>query len=307
MKIAVFNVLNMGMRKVNNEFVCENLIKIVSRYSVVVMLEVKDQKGEAMKTFLSKLNSDGGNRSHPYSMMCSKPLGRSSYKEKFVFFYREDEAKVVDSFQYEEEDEDVLAREPFILHFSFPNTAVQELVLIPVHSKPEDAAIELNALDDVVDAVKKRWNNKNIMILGDFNADGRYLSKKNKAESRLCSADYHWLIDDDVDTTTSNLNDHTYDRIVVHGKTLLNGVVPGSAKSFNFQTAFNLKDKDAQRISDHYPVEVELKNLQRPRAPKRKRTASPKGQKRGQQKKKNLTGARKSGPSSNTPAKRTHF
>lgn len=52
------------------------------------------------------------------------------------------------------------------------------------------------------------------MILGDFNADGRYLSKKKKEEIRICSSSYHWLIGDDVDTTSSDCNDHTYDRYV---------------------------------------------------------------------------------------------
>lgn len=50
------------------------------------------------------------------------------------------------------------------------------------------------------------------MILGDFNADGRYLSKKKKEKIRICSEKFHWLISDDVDTTSSNHNDNTYDR-----------------------------------------------------------------------------------------------
>lgn len=107
------------------------------------------------------------------------------------------------------------------------------------------------------------------MILGDFNADGRYLPNKKKKMIRIRSAPYHWLIDDDVDTTSSNLNDNTYDRwqhtlahlsgcflwdqaphdasaanrIVVYGDDMLEAVVPGSAKSFNFQTEFKLTDE----------------------------------------------------------------
>lgn len=53
---------------------------------------------------------------------------------------------------------------------------------------------------------------QNIMILGDFNADGRYLSKRKKESIRIRSESYHWLISDDVDTTSSNRNDNTYDR-----------------------------------------------------------------------------------------------
>lgn len=51
------------------------------------------------------------------------------------------------------------------------------------------------------------------MILGDFNADGAYLSKKDMKQIRIRSdRNFHWLIADDVDTTASNRNDHTYDR-----------------------------------------------------------------------------------------------
>lgn len=56
---------------------------------------------------------------------------------------------------------------------------------------------------------------QNIMILGDFNADGRYMSKKErKALSIFTDKNFHWLIIDEVDTTTSTKNDHTYDRFV---------------------------------------------------------------------------------------------
>ncbi|XP_045884617.1 deoxyribonuclease-1-like [Micropterus dolomieu] len=259
MKIAAFNVKKMGWKKVNNNFVRTNLIKIVSRYSVVVMLEVVDQSGKAMRKFLTELKKK--NKRHPYAMKCSESLGRSSYKEKFVFFYRQDEVSEINAYQYKEGHKDVLAREPFILKLKCPNTVVQNLVLIPVHTKPEDTPRELDALHDVVKAVKKRWSTDNIMILGDFNADGHYLSEKKKKKIRICYHPYHWLIADDVDTTTSHSNDHTYDRIVVFGDDMYKAVVPNSAKSFDFQNAYNLSDAKTQDISDHYPVEVELKKL----------------------------------------------
>lgn len=36
-------------------------------------------------------------------------------------------------------------------------TVVKDLVLIPVHTKPEDSQKELDELHDVVDAVRKKW------------------------------------------------------------------------------------------------------------------------------------------------------
>lgn len=51
------------------------------------------------------------------------------------------------------------------------------------------------------------------MILGDFNADGQYVSKKDMKTIRIRSdKNFHWLIADDVDTTTSHRNNYTYDR-----------------------------------------------------------------------------------------------
>lgn len=100
-----------------------------------------------------------------------------------------------------------------------------------------------------------------MMILGDFNADSSYVPKKKMKGIRIRSdKNFHWLIGDDIDTTASNQNDNTYDRIVVYGDDMLQAVVPNSAKPFNFQKAFGLTDKQALKVSDHYPVEVELKS-----------------------------------------------
>lgn len=51
------------------------------------------------------------------------------------------------------------------------------------------------------------------MILGDFNADGSYVSDKDMKKIRIRSdKNFHWLIKDDEDTTASTKNNNTYDR-----------------------------------------------------------------------------------------------
>ncbi|XP_029288592.1 deoxyribonuclease-1-like isoform X3 [Cottoperca gobio] len=270
MKIAAFNAKNLGWKKVTDKTVVHYLTKIMSQYSVVVILEVMDKSGKAMERLLKKLNNSSNS---PYTMIASCRLGRDTYKERFVCFYREEDVTLEACHQYEDNqigDVDAFAREPFILRFSCPSTVVKDLVLIPVHTKPTDSLKELDELHDVVTSIRQKWGTDNIIILGDFNADGRYLSQKKKKKIRISSAPYHWLIDDDVDTTSSNFNDHTYDRIVVYGQSMLNTIVPGSAKSFNFQTEFDLTDEETLSVSDHYPVEVELKE-QKAQTPKRKR------------------------------------
>eukprot|EP00064_Thunnus_orientalis_P018634 superscaffoldBa00004353_g18737 len=217
MKIAAFNCKNLGTKKVTDKTVVHYLTKIMSQYSVVVILEVVDKSGEAMEKLLQELNNTGDKKKKSlYTMTASSQLGRDTYKEQFVCFYREDEVTLTATYQYEDNqlgDEDAFAREPFILRLSCPTTVVKDLVLIPVHTKPDDSMKELDELHDVVNVIREKWKTDNIMILGDFNADGRYLSKRKLETIRIRPAPYHWLIADDVDTTSSNYNDNTYDSL----------------------------------------------------------------------------------------------
>nr|XP_055074478.1 deoxyribonuclease 1 like 4, tandem duplicate 1 isoform X1 [Misgurnus anguillicaudatus]XP_055074479.1 deoxyribonuclease 1 like 4, tandem duplicate 1 isoform X2 [Misgurnus anguillicaudatus]XP_055074481.1 deoxyribonuclease 1 like 4, tandem duplicate 1 isoform X1 [Misgurnus anguillicaudatus] len=272
MKVASFNIQKFGKTKLSDPLVRKTLIKIVSRYDIVVILEVVDSKGDAVDDFLKELNKS--NKTHHYTLEISTRLGRGNYKEQFMFLYRDDLVDLVGSYQYEDNqpgDEDAFAREPYVLRFTCHKTVLKDLVLIPVHTKPEDSVKELDELYDVFQNVKEKWKTDNIMILGDFNADGSYVSNKNMKKIRIRSdKNFHWLITDDVDTTANTSNDNTYDRIVVYGDDMLDAVVPGSAMPFNFQKAYKLTDENALKVSDHYPVEVELKE-EAPR-PKRKRT-----------------------------------
>ncbi|XP_034021837.1 deoxyribonuclease-1-like isoform X2 [Thalassophryne amazonica] len=262
MKIASFNAKNFGEKKVKDKNVMKYFIEIISRYDVIVMQEVMDKNNKVMGQVLKKLNDTRCNRDRPFSLTSSSRLGRDTYKEQYVCLYRECEAALVDQHQYEDEqvgDEDVFEREPFSLLFRCPAAVVKDFVLITVHTKPKDTLEELEELNDVVDNVKENFGTNNIMIIGDFNADGRYISLKKLNKLPIRHPPYHWLIGDDIDTTSSNLNDHTYDRIVVYGDAMLKAVVPNSAKPFNFQEEFDLSDEMVRHISDHYPVEVELK------------------------------------------------
>ncbi|XP_068604773.1 deoxyribonuclease 1 like 4, tandem duplicate 1 isoform X1 [Brachionichthys hirsutus] len=263
MKIASFNIQKFGRNKVSDPGILNILIKIVSRYDIIVILEVVDASGESVQTFLDALNK--ANKKHHYTLKISSRLGRKHYKEQFMFLYRDDMVDVVGSHQFDDEATeggDVFARDPYILRFRCLGTVLKDLVLIPVHTKPTDSKNELDELYDVFQHVVKKWRTDNVMILGDFNADGSYVSSKGMKTIRIRSnKNFHWLIGDDVDTTASSRNDYTYDRIVVYGDDMLQAVVANSAKPFNFQKSFGLLEEQALKVSDHYPVEVELKSV----------------------------------------------
>ncbi|XP_061641077.1 deoxyribonuclease 1 like 4, tandem duplicate 1 isoform X1 [Phyllopteryx taeniolatus] len=266
MKIASFNVQKFGRSKVSDPEVVQILVEIIRRYDIIVILEVVDISGTSIETLLDALNT--ADVTHHYTMTLSIRLGRSSYKEQFLFLYRDDLVDLVGSYQFDDQatdGSDVFARDPYILRFRCHGTVLKDLVMIPVHTKPDDSETELDELFDVFEDVKKKWRTDNVMILGDFNADGAYVSDREMQEIRIRSdKNFHWLIEDDVDTTASTGNAYTYDRIVVYGDDMLRAVVPNSARAFNFQKAFDLSNEQALKVSDHYPVEVELRSLTEP-------------------------------------------
>lgn len=260
MRIASFNAQRFGLAKVSDPEVLSALVKIVSRYDVILILEVVDASGASVQQFLTELNRV--NTTHHYALQLSTRLGRNRYKEQFLFLYRDDVVDLIDSYQYEdnqENDVDAFAREPYILYFKPRNTVLKDIVLIPVHTTPWDSKKELDELYEVFLAARQKWKTDNIMILGDFKADGVYVTNEDMKEIRIRSdKNFHWLIGDDVDTTSKSTNDHTYDRIVVYGEDMLGTIVPNSAKPFNFHKEFAMTEEMALRVSDHYPVEVEL-------------------------------------------------
>ncbi|XP_068585708.1 deoxyribonuclease-1-like isoform X2 [Cebidichthys violaceus] len=261
MKIASFNVQRFGLTKVSDPDVLSALVKIVSRYDIIVVLEVVDVSGASVKTLLEELNKV--NTTHHYALQISTRLGRNRYKEQFLFLYRDDVVDLIDCYQYEDDqlnDVDAFAREPYILHFKPRNTVLKNIVLIPVHAAPWDTEKELDELYEVFLVVKDKWKTDNIMILGDFKADGPHVTQKEMEEIRIRSdKNFHWLIGDDVDTTSNTSNEQSYDRIVVYGEDMLAAFVPNSAKPFNFHKEFTMTEEMALRVSDHYPVEVELR------------------------------------------------
>ncbi|KAG8570634.1 hypothetical protein GDO81_011360, partial [Engystomops pustulosus] len=167
---------------------------------------------------------------------------------------------VRDQYKYEDNDTsapDVFAREPYIVRFALELTALPDLVIIPQHTEPEKAGTELEALYDVFTEVRRRWRCKNVVLMGDFNAGCKYLSKKKTKSLRLSKdPDFQWLISDGTDTTVKESTSCAYDRIVIYGEELRNLVK--SAGIYNFTKELRLSEAGALKVSDHYPVEMDL-------------------------------------------------
>uniref|UniRef100_A0A672F9S9 Deoxyribonuclease-1-like 1 n=1 Tax=Salarias fasciatus TaxID=181472 RepID=A0A672F9S9_SALFA len=267
-RVCAFNLHNFGESKSKKADVMNILVKIITRCDVCLLQEVRDSKGKALPQLLDQIKRFDSR--HEYRAVASERLGRTeSYQEQYVFVYRADSAVLTDQYQYPDDlpgDVDAFSREPFVVRFRAPRTAIKEFVLIPQHTTPTNTTKELDALHDVLLRVMKMWRTKNVMLLGDFNADCGYLAKKNRKNVRLLTdTNLVWLIPEDTDTTVRSSTSCSYDHIVVHGDAFSRAVVPSSARAFDFQTEYGLTEEQALDVSDHYPVEVLLR-VENPRA-----------------------------------------
>ncbi|KAM8863325.1 deoxyribonuclease-1-like 1 isoform 1-T2 [Spinachia spinachia] len=263
-RICAFNLHHFGDSKSKKANVMHTLVRIIARCDVCLLQEVRDSQEKAVPQLLSRLNSY--DPEHDYASVSSERLGRTaSYQEQYVFVYRTDTVTLTDQYQYPDDltgDVDAFAREPFVVRFKAPRTDIQEFVLIPQHTTPSNTTKELDALYDVLEHVKTMWETENVMLLGDFNADCGYLAKKNRKNVRLLTQrNLYWLIPEKADTTVRSTTSCTYDRIVVHGERFARAIVPSTAKPFNFQLEYRLTEEQALEVSDHYPVEVLLKDI----------------------------------------------
>lgn len=256
--LGAFNIKTFGDKKASNGTLMDIISKIVHRYDIILIQEVRDSDLSATNKLMAHVNS--GESAFTYKNIVSEPLGRSSYKERYLFLYREETVSVVNSYLFDDGCEpcgdDTFIREPFVVLFA-SNAAQEAFALIPQHTSPSFALQEVDALYDVVTDVRQRWNTDNIVLLGDFNSDCNYVTGSEWNQIRLYTdKSFHWLITDEADTTVSS-TDCAYDRIVVTDHAMKR-VLPGTAKVYDFQKEFNLKLNLALAVSDHFPVEVTL-------------------------------------------------
>ena len=85
LKIASFNIQVLGRSKMKKPEVVEKLVKILARYDIIFVQELRDRSGLAIKKLLTKLNKYSNSN---YKIVISDRLGLTSSKEQYVFFIR---------------------------------------------------------------------------------------------------------------------------------------------------------------------------------------------------------------------------
>ncbi|XP_074612115.1 deoxyribonuclease-1-like isoform X3 [Acropora palmata] len=260
LKLAAFNVRIFGARKMATAGVPAILVKIILRYDVILIQEIRDSSGRQIKKLLELVNK--ASTRGQYRISISRRLGRSSSKEQYAFFYRKDVLSVNDSYVYDDGDEslgiDTFAREPYIVRFQSSFTDIKDFILVAIHTSPINAPQEIDELANVYDDVVTKFNIPDVIILGDLNAACSYFSDMDRKKNRLMTNKrFHWLITDCVDTSVTGSH-CAYDRFVVAGNSMLKAIMESSARSFKFDEILGLNKTVALKVSDHYPIEVHL-------------------------------------------------
>ncbi|XP_009237133.3 deoxyribonuclease gamma isoform X2 [Pongo abelii] len=233
LRICSFNVRSFGESKQEDQNAMDVIVKIIKRCDIILVMEIKDSNNRICPILMEKLN-----------------------REKLVSVKRS-----YHYHDYQDGDEDVFSREPFVVWFQSPHTAVKDFVIIPLHTTPETSVREIDELVEVYMDVKHRWKAENFIFMGDFNAGCSYVPKKAWKNIRLrTDPRFVWLIGDQEDTTVKKSTNCAYDRIVLRGQEIVSSVVPKSNSVFDFQKAYKLTEEEALDVSDHFPVEFKLQS-----------------------------------------------
>jgi len=256
-KIASFNIQIFGKTKSDKPEVMAVLINIVREFDIVLIQEIRDATEQTIPDIIQQINhADGA----PYSYVESPRLGRTTSTEAYAYSYNTQTAQFIKGSDYVYNDNnDVFEREPYIATFKIGNF---DFTLAGIHTKPEDAYNEIGNLTTVISSIQTaKPNEKDIIVMGDFNADGSYFNEDDTSNP-LKAPQYNWIITNKIDTMVKT--DNTYDRIIILDTTLNYEYHAGTAQAFRFDQAYALNNQTlVEEISDHYPVFAQYKtNLQ---------------------------------------------
>jgi len=181
--------------------------------------------------------------------------GRSSSKEQYLLVYDRRFLELVASETYPDPD-DLFERNPLAAYFRAVPPGLFDFILIDNHLKPAAAGEEIAALPAVAEWAAGLWGESDIIIVGDFNADGSYFDEAGLA-ALLPAPRYTSLIGDDADTTLA-ASDNAYDRMILTESALEDWT--GRAGVLRFDELFDfaalgIRPRD---VSDHYPVWAEF-------------------------------------------------
>jgi endonuclease/exonuclease/phosphatase family metal-dependent hydrolase len=249
LKIATFNIQIFGKTKAGKPVIVRQLAAIVRRYDLVVVQEVKDRSGRAPQVLLDAVNHEG----RAYAFVLSPESGRQDddarSQERYLVYYDSGTVEALPGDRlYDDSAQDRFQREPYLTNFR-SRRGDFSFVLINIHTRPEAAVAEIDALTPVFDwATQTFGGERNVIALGDFNASCTYARTAQLDALSIRGAGYIWIVPDSSDSNVATKSACAYDRIV----TTLDAAAAFTGH-WGVDQAFTDK-----KVSDHWPVWAEF-------------------------------------------------
>ncbi|HEX3725614.1 MAG TPA: endonuclease/exonuclease/phosphatase family protein, partial [Pirellulales bacterium] len=246
-RIASFNIQVFGEKKINKPRVRSLLAEIVRQFDVVAIQEIRSQH-DILPQFIDSINATGRH----YDYIIGPREGRTVSKEQYAFIFDAASIEVDRNALYTVADpDDLLQREPLVGWFRVrgpPPDQAFTFSLVDIHTEPDKAIQELNALADVFRAVRTDGRNEDdVILLGDLNSDDHHLG-------RLADISQIYAAISGVASNTRGTK--LYDNIIF-SRTATTEYV-GRWGVFDMIRQFNLTMEEALEVSDHMPVWAEF-------------------------------------------------
>jgi endonuclease/exonuclease/phosphatase family metal-dependent hydrolase len=248
LRIASFNIQVFGESKASKPQVMDILARIVRRFDIVAIQEVRAKDQSIIPQFVDLINQTG----RQYDWAVSPRLGRTVSKEQYAFIFDRASVELDRNALYVIDDpDDLLHREPYVASFRVrgpPSEQAFTFKLVNIHTDPEEAKAELDVLDDVYYAVRDDLSNEDdVIILGDLNVNDERLGELGRVPGIA------WVV---TRTPTNVLGTEQYDNILFHSASTRE--FTGRGGVFDFLREYNLTQEQAEEVSDHLPVWAEF-------------------------------------------------
>jgi endonuclease/exonuclease/phosphatase family metal-dependent hydrolase len=224
------------------------LAKVVRRFDVVAIQEVRAKDDTIVPRFVELINAEGAKYAH----VIGPRLGRTTSKEQYAIIYNTERIELLSGSVYTVDDpQDLLHREPLVARFRVrgpPPEKAFTFTLVDIHTDPDETTTELDALADVFAGVQQNGSGEDdVILLGDLNVDEHHLGKLGKLPNIAYAI---------AGTPTNTHRDRTYDNIILNRQATVE--FAGRSGVLDPQGEYGLTEKDAMEVSDHLPVWAEF-------------------------------------------------
>ena len=254
-KIGSFNIQNLSINKLKTQFVLDSIISIIKTYDIIFILELTDL--ESMYKIVSELDS--------YDYYINKKNGITpSYAEYIGIFFNKNkiQRKMINEIHIKTISKYGFYRDPLIINLEIKS---KNIMFIINHFSPDNVDTQLNTLNELFNDIYTKSNNL-IILMGDYNADGSYLSNKLEYSNDLfCNTSLKCLTTNEI--TNVARNPMKYDRVFCSNDCLSQNILIKSDNDslYNaycnvdrYYTELDIPKTKAKYISDHLPIYIIL-------------------------------------------------